>query len=161
MWGEHGLDGKDCVYESAIHVPFAIRDPLSTTTGKEMSELVANIGIAPTIWDIAGLNAPTDVDGASLLPLLRQSGTGWRKSLLIEHSRTGMFRVPFVALHTGDTVYVENRGDLPEFYDLKVDPFQLTNVLASNPSDDRAMVLKTDLYKLLEQVRPEQWPISR
>jgi arylsulfatase A-like enzyme len=50
---------------------------------------VANIDLAPTILDMAGVQPPENMDGQSLLPLLQQlqSSPGhinWRHSLLIE-----------------------------------------------------------------------------
>lgn len=55
----------------------------------------------------------------------------------------------FMALHTGRYVYVETVGDIPEFYDLKKDPYQLQN--AVDLQEYRTMVTK--LAKRLRKER--------
>jgi arylsulfatase A-like enzyme len=123
FWGEHRLQEKDRVYEPAIRVPFALRYPKLVPKGRVESRLVANIDIAPTIYDLAGLPIPVDVDGNSLVALLERRGA-WRDELLIEAWPS---KVPYEAVHTGRYVYIETKGDRSELYDLEKDPYQLEN----------------------------------
>ncbi|MCB0320762.1 MAG: sulfatase [Bdellovibrionales bacterium] len=151
MSGEHGLTSKDTVYEEAIHVPFAIRYPGVIESGVS-DALVANIDIAPTVYELAGLPVPGDVSGTSLLQL-HSPELEWRKELLIEGFRAKGPRTPFSAVHTGDFVYVENADKYPgfdvnrtELYDLKADPYQLTNVTHSK----EYLEIKKDLHSRLD-----------
>ncbi len=129
FWGEHRISSKNSFYEEAIKVPFAIRYPPLIPEAYTESRMVANIDIAPTIYDLAKIKPPSDMDGVSLVPLL--TGTdNWRDSLLIEGWPP---RGIFAALHTEKYVYAETLGDKTEFYDLENDPYEMEN-LAYDPA---------------------------
>ncbi|HEY4689659.1 MAG TPA: sulfatase-like hydrolase/transferase [Anaerolineae bacterium] len=129
FWGEHGLNGKTYPYLEATHVPFAIRyDPLTSQPRAE-SRLVANIDIAPTLYELAGLSIPPETDGRSLVPLLKQQDTDWRDSLLVE----GWGYYPYAAIQTERYLYIETDGDISELYDSTSDPYQMQNQ-AGNPA---------------------------
>jgi N-acetylglucosamine-6-sulfatase len=133
FWGEHRLvRGKSFAYEEAIHVPFMLRYPPLVNQPSIEDALVANIDIAPTLYDLAGVTPPYPMDGLSLVPLLTHE-PGWREHLLIEgwsDKRTQPGEAPsYQAIHTGRYVYIETQGDLAEFYDLEADPGQLDNAI--------------------------------
>ena len=75
FYGEHRLiGGKFLAYEPATHLPFLIRGPgikPDTSTG----ELASNIDIAPTILDLAGVEADKSIDGRSMVPYPARPGT--------------------------------------------------------------------------------------
>lgn len=156
MWGEHGLTSKSCVYEAAIKVPFAVRYPALVPQAQVYSELVANIDIAPTIYELAGVPEPAGVNGKSLVSVLQGRGGG-HAHLLIQDWRgekVVKIRRPFAAVHTGRFVYVENKGDRPEFYDLKQDPHQLENGYNNPANKEQIAKLKIKLRELREESTP-------
>jgi arylsulfatase A-like enzyme len=126
FWGEHRLIGKVLVYEPASHISFALRYPPLAQPGTVESRLVANIDLAPTILQLAGLTIPNNLDGRSLVPLFQARQT-WRNNLLIEAWPSGQL---YAAVHTERYVYVEHENDWPELYDLAKDPEQLQNSIA-------------------------------
>jgi arylsulfatase A-like enzyme len=138
-WGEHRLDTKSSVYEETVKVPFAIRYPaLIPVPYVDDEHLVANIDIAPTIYELSETRMPKIMDGMSLVPLLNGE-TEWRDWLLLEAwPHRGAWR----AIHTGDQVYVETENDLPEFYDLLADPYQLENAVHDPQYEDVIAQLK-------------------
>lgn len=82
--GEHRMpSGKGTPYEEDILVPFLIRGP-GIVPGTQVTQIAANIDLAPTIAEMAGVRAPDYVDGRSFLPLLRGKDPDWRKAVLIE-----------------------------------------------------------------------------
>ncbi len=85
--GEHRLSaGKGLPYDEDIRVPLLVRGP-GITPNTVITQMAANIDLAPTIAEMAGVDSADFVDGRSLMPLF-QSETSqtldWRKGLLIE-----------------------------------------------------------------------------
>ncbi len=76
---------KATPYVESHEVPFAVRGP-GVPKGLSFDELVANIDIAPTALDLAGVTVPSWMDGRSLKPFFDGSSpNSWRTSLLIEN----------------------------------------------------------------------------
>ena len=71
--GSHGFGGKVLPYEEGSRAPLIIFDPRSESAGKgkTCNALSGNIDMAPTILDMAGMQIPEQMDGASLVPLLQ------------------------------------------------------------------------------------------
>ena len=133
--GEHRIaKGKYLAYEASTRVPLLIRGP-GIPAGTVSGELVANIDLAPTILEVAGATADIPQDGRSLLPYARD-GT-LRSERPIEHeglvggdaddeTASGRVRV-YYAIRTARYLYVKWRGGARELYDLRRDPFEMTN----------------------------------
>jgi N-acetylglucosamine-6-sulfatase len=84
FFGEHRLiGGKFLAYEPATHLPFLIRGP-GVKQDASTGELAANVDIAPTILDIAGVEADKSLDGRSLVPFLRDPDLRSRRPILFE-----------------------------------------------------------------------------
>lgn len=122
-WGEHRLDSKSTAYEESVKVPFAIRYPGLIPIPYIEDRLVANIDIAPTLYEMSETKIPETVDGISLVGLF-SGDVEWRDHLLLE---AWPDRGVWTAIHTGDAIYIETEGDLSEFYDLTIDPFEMEN----------------------------------
>ncbi len=138
LWGQHHLVGKQVPYEESIRVPLYIRMPAPDggTVTTTVSQMVANVDLAPTIAQLAGASPGVWVDGRSLVPLLSVDppATQWRHQLLVEHWIQEGHIPSYAALRTGRYVYVdyfESSPPMRELYDLDLDPFQVSNVEAS------------------------------
>jgi Arylsulfatase A and related enzymes len=155
FWGEHRLLRKNRVYEEASHGPFAIRYPPLIPESRLDDSLISAIDLAPTICELAGLPIPADVDGRSLVPLLRGS-LEWRDAVLLEgwpgtmneqgptseeeeEPEAEQAQIPpseniarvfqdYEAIRTKQFVYVETVGDKPELYHVSSDPYQMHNL---------------------------------
>lgn len=124
-WGEHRMDTKSTAYEEVVKVPFAMRYPALVPTPYIENGLVANIDIAPTIYELSETNMPDVIDGLSLVNLLSGNGE-WRSNLLLE---AWPDRGHWKSVHTGQYVYIETVDDMSEFYDLSKDPFEMENAI--------------------------------
>jgi N-acetylglucosamine-6-sulfatase len=72
--GEHNFSGgKELPYTEDVNVPFFVRGP-GITPGTTITQLAANIDLAPTFAEIAGTGTADFVDGRSILPLLQAQG---------------------------------------------------------------------------------------
>ncbi len=85
--GDHRLRaGKLTAYEQDIRVPFVVRGP-GVPAGRSVDAMVANTDLAPTFAALAGVKAPSFVDGRSIVPLLHgKTPDQWRQVVLVERS---------------------------------------------------------------------------
>jgi arylsulfatase A-like enzyme len=154
--GEQRLSNKLTPHEESIRVPLYIKVPGGQR--RQVSQLVANIDLAPTILDYAGLpwSSPTyKVDGRSLRPLITTgTATDWRRSMLIEFHKPrgqdfpatdwrfglpdylGLREVVNAPAGSINTLYVQYYGNSGnpasmvayELYNMNADPFQTNNL---------------------------------
>lgn len=133
--GEHRqFVGKTTAYEEDIRVPFVMRGP-GVPRGARFSPFVLNNDLAPTFAAMAGVTPPGFVDGRSFLPLLEDPKRPWRHSFAIERRQRETMEIvgpaSFHAMRTADWTYVEYFNGERELYDLRADPQQLDNVVAT------------------------------
>jgi N-acetylglucosamine-6-sulfatase len=146
MLGQHRKQGKHAVYEESVRVPLIVRGP-GLPAGQVRGQLAANIDLAPTILDAAGVPPRLKMDGISLLPVARNPASSGTRSLVLEYlaGRTG-----YSAVRTSDGfLYAKHRNGERELYDLNTDPYELHN-LAGRPADAH---LEAELVRRLAALR--------
>lgn len=77
LFGDHGKWEKRSFYEGSVRVPLWIRAPKRFSAGRRSAN-VNLVDLFPTLADLAGLPIPGDLDGRSLLPLLKSPDAEWR-----------------------------------------------------------------------------------
>jgi N-acetylglucosamine-6-sulfatase len=124
LWGERGLVDKRWPYETSIRVPFLVRHPAAGHPAGATSEaLVANLDVAPTLLELAGLPVPDRMQGHSLRPLLADPEASVRQELLYTYVFEPPYPVPTShALVTPRLKWIEFDGLPSELYDLEADP---------------------------------------
>ncbi len=142
--GERGYAGKWLPLELSIRVPLIVYDPRAATAlrGALPTLPALNIDIAPTLLDLAGVEVPSAMQGASLVPILAGgSPAGWRSDFFVEH----LTENPQIPKHEGVrgerykyARYFEQDPVYEELYDVLADP-QETRNLAGDP--DHAEIL--------------------
>lgn len=133
MMGDHHLWRKSYPYEGSAAVPMIIRWPESlgvhTNRGQVINELVELRDVLPTFLDVAEVPLPNDLDGMSMLSLIKGNKDTWRKVLDLEHgpcywpenSWTGMTDARFKYIYfaaTGEEQLFDLENDPKEKYDL-------------------------------------------
>lgn len=151
--GEHGWYDKRWMYEESFRTPLIVRWPGVTPPASQNSQLVQNLDYAQTFLDICGASSPQDMQGASLVPILKgKKPKDWRKSLYYHY-----YEYPGahdVRRHYGvrtdryKLIHFYNIGGW-ELYDLEKDPYEL-NSLYGKPGHEK---LTTDLKKELASLR--------
>jgi len=152
--GEHGKGDKRLAYNESMRIPLVMRYPKLAKPGSTVSKMVLNADIAPTFLDIAGAKIPTQMQGKSVVPLLKGKTEGWRKSFLFTYWPDLIYFIPRItAIRTERYLYSKTPdiNDIDELYDEQNDPAELNN-LAQNP--DFAGI-KNKLSKELEQLKKE------
>lgn len=150
MWGEHGVRNiKRFPYTEAVKVPMYVRWPGHVAAGTADDRIVANIDLAPTVLEAAGLvERAAELDGRSLL----QPSSG-REKILLEYWPSGKHPLPtWASSRSKDIQYIEyydSNGVVTyrEYYDLATDPFQLENLLDNGDvlDDPEWLTLSTEL----------------
>ncbi len=133
--GEHGWYDKRWMFEESLAMPFLIRWPGVVKPGTRSQALIQNLDYAPTFLDAAGVKIPEDMQGASLLPLLKNEGKApadWRKAIYYAYSGE---RTHQVAAHDGVRndrykLFHIPKTDEWQLFDLKNDPMELKSIHA-------------------------------
>ncbi len=150
-FGEHGLIDKRTAYEESMRVPLLMAGG-GLPAGRSVDEVVANIDIAPTVLEAAGLTPPA-MDGRSLLPLARGERIAWRDTLLYEYYWERNFpQTPTLhALRGAQYKYIRYYGiwDTDELYDLRADPLETRNLVRDPAHRDIAARLNAELFDTL------------
>ena len=157
--GDHGLFDKRFMYEESIRMPFLVRWPAVIKTGTRSNALALNIDFAPTVLDAAGLPASQEMQGRSLLPLLRgRTPQGWRNSMYYryyhdpgDHNTRAHYGV---RTRTHKLIYFWTK-DQWELFDLVNDPYELHNLYGQPGQDELTAGLKAELAKVKREVRDD------
>lgn len=135
--GEHSLGDKRSAYDESLRIPLLVRYPKRFPKGEVRDELVLNIDVAPTFLELAGIDAPSEMQGRSLVPLVAGKADDWRKSFLAEYFyETGFAGTPtLVAVRTERSKLIKYPGhdEWTELFDLAADPYETKN-LAGDPA---------------------------
>ncbi len=166
LFGEHGLIDKRCAYEESMRIPMLARCPALFGAGQSIDPVVANLDIAPTMLDVAGLEPPAWMEGRSLLPLLQgDEKTPWREALLYEYYWERNFpQTPTVhALREDRYKYIRFHGiwDIDELYDLESDPLESRNLIFSPGHEAIVEEMNARLFDMLEKTGGLEMPLSR
>jgi arylsulfatase A-like enzyme len=144
FYGERQLAGKWLMYDNSLRVPMIIYDPRSVQ-GRKVKEMVLNIDIASTIFDLAGLDIPKSWQGLSLAGFLEEKSPDFKRDdFICEHLWQVDIIAPSEGLRTEDWKYFRyiNDPQHEELYDLKSDPLEKIN-LALNPAfQDRLLEMR-------------------
>lgn len=137
---DHGFWGHTFfLYQEALHVPLIIKPhKASGIEPKRISKLVGTIDIAPTILELAGFSFPKEIEGKSLVCLMKgECEDSWVERYISYTSEAGCSRM---ALRDGYLKYLQGgwckfadvdltRPDM--LFDLKTDPLEKNDLSSS------------------------------
>ena len=165
--GEHGWFDKRFMYEESMRTPLIMRLPKDFQRKGDIDEMVQNIDYAPTFLQLAGVEVPEDIQGLSLVPLLKgEKPADWRKALYYhfyeypaEHSvkrhygvRTDRYKL----------IHFYNDIDVWELYDLQADPTEMRNIYGQAGTEEIVKGLKAQLAALQEEYNdPVRFSLER
>ncbi|MFP6584565.1 MAG: sulfatase [Candidatus Hydrogenedentota bacterium] len=160
--GERGLAGKWYMYEESIRIPFILYDPRVASKDRQpMSDAtVLTIDLAPTITALAGIDAPAEMQGRNLRPLLNAEPDSWRDTWFYEH-HFARERENFIpaseGIRTRDWKYirwVDADPVLEELYHVSKDPLEKHN-LADDPKQSDMLARMRSSWQTWQQGLPK------
>jgi arylsulfatase A-like enzyme len=157
--GDHGLFDKRFMYEESIRMPFIVRWPAGIKPGTRSDAMALNIDFAPTFLEAAGLPVPTEMQGRSLLPVLRgRTPRDWRTAMYYryyhdpgDHNTRAHYGI---RTRTHKLIYFWKK-DQWELFDLVNDPYELHNLYGEPGQSELTDTLKRALAQLKREVRDE------
>ncbi len=159
---------KRSCHDASIRVPTAICGP-GFDSGGEVSRLVSLIDLPSTLLDAAGLEVPEEMQGRSLLPLIREPRLEWPEEVFVQISESQTGR----AVRTGRWKYSVRAPDLDEdgnpvsrpssnvyiddcLYDLEADPWELTNLVGYTSHAEVVAVMRERLARRMRDAGEEE-----
>lgn len=150
--GDHGWYDKRWMYEESLKMPLIVKWPGVTKPGSVNKNLVQNLDYAETFLDIAKTEIPDDMQGASMVPLLKgKTPPDWRKSIYYHY-----YEFPSVHMVAKQYGIRSERYKLIrfyqfdewEFYDLEKDPKELKNQYNNPEYQSEIARMKKELSSL-------------
>ncbi len=159
MLGDHYLFRKCEPYDGSARIPFLIQgsDDLNFNTGGACNSPVCLEDIMPTLLDLAQIKSPDNLDGQSLVPVLRGKTDAVRELLHAEHAPCYGEAQAFHLLTDGNLKYIWRPADGTEqLFDLKKDPRELNNLAAGESPEVESLIApwRTLMVQQLKE-RPE------
>lgn len=157
--GDHNWFDKRFMYEESLRMPFLVRWPGHIKPGSVNDAMILNVDFAPTLLACAGLPVPSDMQGRSVLPLLRgQKPKDWRTSMYYryyhypQHHRV---QPPYGVRTERYKLIYFNKLNEWELFDLQKDPRELRNVYSDPAYADVVKKLKEEMYRLKKELKDE------
>jgi arylsulfatase A-like enzyme len=154
--GEHGWFDKRFIYNESFKTPLLVKWPGVIEPESKSDQMVQNLDFAQTILEAAGVAAPDDMQGESLIPLLRGKEEDWNREAVYYH----YYEYPAVHMVKRHYGIVTREYKLAHFYydvdewelyDRLKDTFELNNVYGDPEYADIVIKLKRELADIREK----------
>jgi arylsulfatase A-like enzyme len=141
--GQHGLMGKQNLYEHSIRVPLVFRGP-GIPQNVRSDSLCYLLDIFPTLCDCLDLEDPDSVDGTSLLPSMREPGRPVRPSHYYGYRacQRAVRNTRYKLIE-----YVADGGRTTQLFDLQDDPWETNNLAGDSSYEERLGELQSELQR--------------
>ncbi|MCK5443576.1 MAG: sulfatase [Maribacter sp.] len=131
--GEHGWFDKRFMYNESFKTPLLIKWPNVISPGTTEDEMVQNLDFAQTFLEVAGVISPDDMQGESLVPLLKREKEKWNRDAVYYHyyeypAEHAVKRHYGIATKDYKLIHFYYDVDKWELYDQKKDPQEMNNV---------------------------------
>lgn len=151
--GEHGWFDKRFMYNESFKTPLMIRWPHEITAGTTSDELVQNLDYAQTFLEAAGIESPSDMQGESLIPLLKGMPEKWDRKGVYYHyyeypAEHAVKRHYGISTKEFKLIHFYHDVDEWELYDLSKDPNEMNNVYDNLEYSDIVVRLKGELEQM-------------
>lgn len=145
--GQHGLMGKQSVYEHSVHVPLVFKGP-GIPEGEKRDDLCCLTDIFHTLCDLTGVPKPESVEGGSLAPAIRNQARKGRESLYFSyrHFQRGLRlrRWKLILYNVLGTKHTQ-------LFDLQKDPWEIDNLAEDQSQAGRIKEMTETLRSMMAE----------
>jgi len=156
--GEHGWFDKRFMYDESFKTPLLIRWPHVITPKTTEFQMVQNLDFAQTFLEAAGVTSPDDMQGESLMPLLKGESEKWDRDAVYYHyyeypAEHMVKRHYGIATENFKLIHFYFDVDEWELYDRKKDPMEINNVYDDPAYADTVAEMKEKLKAIREKYK--------
>jgi arylsulfatase A-like enzyme len=153
LWSDHGwhlgekaISGKNSLWEPSTRVPVIFAGPgIQPGVCDQPAEL---LDIYPTLAELAGLDAPEEVDGISLVPQIKDPKTKRTRPAITEHNPGNL------GIRDERYRFIQYADGSEELYDLKTDPEEHTNLIGDDQYSEIASRLRSFIPDTIAPLAP-------
>lgn len=157
--GAHKMIEKgEFMFDTTYNIPMIVKDPESSRKNEVDENFVYLHDLTPTAYDIAEVKKPDNFECESMIDILRNGKDNDRKGVLCQLAGH------FVAFEQRmwrrrDYKLVFNASDICELYDIKNDPYELTNLFYNEKYKEIKKEMLEELRAEMEKVKDplENW----
>jgi arylsulfatase A-like enzyme len=157
MLGAHGMREKNIFLEESAHIPMIIRLPGKIEPESVVEGYVSTMDLYATILDYTGVAGPVS-DGKSLRGLIDKTDKTNGKYVVTEWLNNEDKMPGYMILKEGWKMFIpysETSTVIDALYNLNDDPYEMNNLLGSNPDKKKYTAkvneLHTDLVNWLKE----------
>ena len=156
--GEHTMFGKMSNFEIATRSPLIMRIPDLNNSNHKMDQLVESIDVYPTLAELCGFDYPDNLDGESMVELLKipaKVGPEYARSFYYRNGalgksiRTDRYRIVRWASELDSTMAVE-------LYDHQIDPKENVNIADKQPGVRDSLLGQLSTVRFMSEKMPFQ-----
>ncbi len=146
--GQHGLLGKQSLYDHSVRIPLVISGP-GFPKGRKRDSLCYLLDVYPTLCEMLGLSIPAGVEGLSLLPSVEGADQKIRDSVFLAYTRLQR------GIRTDDDwkLIEYNVGGIrtTQLFNLAEDPWETRDLARESPHGARLAALRDLLRKSMKE----------
>ncbi|MDA1044995.1 MAG: sulfatase-like hydrolase/transferase [Verrucomicrobia bacterium] len=151
--GQHGLMGKQNLYDHSVRVPLIFAGP-GIPQGERRASLAYLLDIFPTLCDLTGLDTPASVEGLSLAPAIKDPMIVGREALYLAYTET------IRGVTDGKHKLIEYAGGETQLFNLQDDPREIKNLARDTASAEILTEMRSKMTRLAEAWDDEKHPLG-
>jgi arylsulfatase A-like enzyme len=149
--GQHGLMGKQNLYDHSLRVPLIFTGP-GIPEGEQRESPVYLLDIFPTLCDLIGTRIPVSVEGKSLVSCMSSPGVDVRTSLYLAYANS------MRGVSKGDHKLIEYACGQTQLFNISKDPLEMESIADKPTSSGLLAQMRQNLVSLSQQWDDESHP---
>ena len=150
--GQHGLMGKQNLYDHSVRVPLVVAGP-GIPENQKTDALCYLLDLFPTLCDLAELPIPETVEGKSLMPAIGEPASTIRTTLHFAYK--GVQRAVRAGKHKL-IEYAAGGKRHTQLFDLEADPYETANLVTRPEHTETVASLREELRRWQDELGDDQ-----